>query len=298
MKRLPPLNALRAFEASARNRSLTKAANELHVTPGAISKQFRQLEEHFGFPLAYKSRDNFTLTPEGQELHTKISQSFSLLHEAVHGLQKDPIAGRLVLRCMPGFATRWLIPRLGKFYARFERVELQLMSLAELSDPFQDGIADLAITFGDPRSSKLEARLLKQMEFFPVCSPVLLNQDGGIKRNRDLFRHVLLDGVGGTHWNDWFKAQGQSIPADVRRLYFEDFNQNLAAARVGLGIAMGDNITAAEELAQGALVRPLKGSLKASPKGYYVLTQKGRENSPLSKVFIEWIFNEAGSATD
>lgn len=295
MTRLPPLNALRAFEVSARNRSLTKAAQELHVTPGAVSKQFRQLEEHFGFPLAIKSRDSFILTPEGQELFSKLTHSFGALNDAVLGLQRDPIAGRLAVRCMPAFATRWLIPRLGKFYDRYERVELQILSIPEWGDPFHDGVADLAIMFGDPRSARPEARPLKQMEFFPVCSPILLNQDGDIKRTKDLTRHVLLDGIGSTHWNDWFSHHGQTIPSTVRRLSFEDFNQNLAAARSGVGIAMGDNITAGEELAQGALVRPLKGFIRSSTKAYYILTQKNRDNSPLARVFIDWVHTEAQS---
>lgn len=298
MSRLPPLNALRAFEASARNRSLTKAAHELHVTPGAISKQFRQLEEHFGFALATKSRDSFTLTPQGQELFSKLTQSFETLNDAVLGLQRNPIAGRLAVRCMPAFATRWLVPRLGKFYDRYERVELQILSMPEWGDPFPDGKADIAIMFGDPSMAKGETTPLKQMEFFPVCSPILLNRDGDIKRTRDLTRHVLLDGVGSTHWNDWFSHNGQEIPPTVRRLSFEDFNQNLAAARCGIGIAMGDNITASEELAQGALVRPLKGFLKSGTKGYYAITPKNRDRSPLAKVFIDWVVNEAEGTGD
>ncbi|MBD9510259.1 hypothetical protein IB265_26175 [Ensifer sp. ENS10] len=95
---------------------------------------------------------------------------------------------------------------------------------------------------------------------------MLLNRDGDIKRTRDLTRHVLLDGVGSTHWNDWFRHHDQEIPVTVRRLSFEDFNQNLAAARCGIGIAMQDNITAGEELAQGALVRPLRGFIKSATK--------------------------------
>lgn len=298
MSRLPPLNALRAFEASARNRSLTKAANELHVTPGAVSKQFRQLEEHFGFALATKSRDSFVLTPQGQELFAKLTQSFETLNDAVLGLQRNPIAGRLAVRCMPAFATRWLVPRLGRFYERYERVELQVLSMPEWGEPFPDSQADLAIMFGDPAAAKGDATPLKQMEFFPVCSPILVNRDGDIKRTRDLTRHVLLDGVGSTHWNDWFRHHGQEIPATVRRLSFEDFNQNLAAARCGIGIAMGDNITAGEELAQGALVRPLKGAIKSETKGYYVITQRHRERSPLAKVFIDWVVNEAKATVE
>lgn len=298
MSRLPPLNALRAFEVSARHKSLTKAAQELHVTPGAVSKQFRQLEDHFGFALAIRSRDSFILTPEGRDLFWKLTQSFEALNDAVLGLQRDPIAGRLAVRCMPAFATRWLIPRLGKFYDRYERVELQILSMPEWGDPFHDGAADIAIMFGNSGTAHADMRPLKQMEFFPVCSPVLLNRDGDIKRTRDLTRHILLDGVGWTHWNDWFRHHGQEIPPTVRRLSFEDFNQNLAAARSGIGIAMGDNITAGEELAQGALVRPLKGSIGSVGKGYYILTQKNRESSPLSRVFINWVIAEAQNTSE
>ncbi len=176
--------------------------------------------------------------------------------------------------------------------------ELQILSMPEWGEPFPDGQAELAIMFGDPSVAKGETTPLKQMEIFPVCSPILINRDGDIKRTRDLTRHVLLDGVGWTHWNDWFSQHGQEIPPTVRRLSFEDFNQNLAAARCGIGIAMGDNITAGEELAQGALVRPLIGFIKSATKGYYIITQKNRDHSPLAKVFIAWVVNEAQATVE
>ncbi len=153
--------------------------------------------------------------------------------------------------------------------------ELQILSMPEWGEPFPDGQAELAIMFGDPSVSKGETTPLKQMEIFPVCSPILINRDGDIKRTRDLTRHVLLDGVGWTHWNE-----------------------NLAAARCGIGIAMGDNITAGEELAQGALVRPLIGFVISATKGYYIITQKNRDHSPLAKVFIAWVVNEAQATVE
>lgn len=245
------------------------------MTPGAVSKQFRQLEEHFGFALATKSRHSFVLPPQGQELFSKLTHSFETLNDAVLGLQRNPIAGRLAVRCMPAFATRWLVPRLGKFYERYARVGT--------ADPLHAGMGrTLSGRPGGTRDHvrrskrcKGETTPLKQMEIFPVCSPILINRDGDIKRTRDLTRHVLLDGVGWTHWNE-----------------------NLAAARCGIGIAMGDNITAGEELAQGALVRPLIGFVISATKGYYVITQKNRDHSPLAKVFIAWVVNEAQATVE
>lgn len=151
--------------------------------------------------------------------------------------------------------------------------------------------------FGTPSVARSEVRPLKEIEIFPVCSPVLLNRDGEIKRTRDLTRHIVLDGVGSTHWNDWFASWPGTTPY-YPSIKLEDFNQNLAAARSGIGIAMGDNLTAVEELAQGALVRPLKGFISSAEKGYYIITQKNRDSSPLGKVFIDWVIAEAQSTSE
>lgn len=292
MSSLPPLNALRAFEAAGRHKSITAAATELHVTAGAISKQLKTLEGILGLRLAVRSRSGLTLTPEGRALHTGLHVAFHDLGAAVQNLRLGKVAGSISVACMPAFATHWLIPRLEGFYARFPEVSLTIVP-PDMSEPFRETGLDAAILFGQPAWQNVEIHLLKQIEFFPVCSPLLMSGVHRIQKTADLVRHCLLDDQGSTHWRDWFALMRTQLERTQRRLRFTDFNQNLAAARAGLGIAMGDNVTAVADLASGALVRPIEGALRPTSEAYYLLAPESVGMQPATNAFIDWIRREA-----
>lgn len=291
MSDLPPLNALRAFEAAGRNRSVSRAADELFVTHGAISKQLKLLEQHLGIELFDSVRGGLSLTSEGQALLDQLSKAFDNLSLAVRNVRRGEIVGRVKVICMPAFATYWLIPKLSRFVTRYADVTLTVTPPTD-DDPFRDPSVDVAIMFGRPRWPHLNVRLLKQMELFPVCSPVLLSGENKIRRSSDLLRHVLLDDPENTHWIEWFSLIGNTSAKNARRLCFTDFNHNLAAARAGLGITLGDNVTTAEDLANGTLVRPLKEALRPQNNAYYILAPAGGVMSKPAQAFLEWLTTE------
>lgn len=291
MSDLPPLNALRAFEAAGRTRSVSRAADELFVTHGAISKQLKLLEQHLGIELVDGVRGGLSLTSEGQALLDQLSKAFGNLSLAVRNVRRGEIIGRVKVICMPAFATHWLIPKLSRFVIRYADVTLTVAPPTD-DDPFRDPNVDVAIMFGRPRWPHLNVRLLKQMELFPVCSPVLLSGENKIRRSSDLLRHVLLDDPENTHWIEWFALIGNASAKNARRLCFTDFNHNLAAARAGLGIALGDNVTSAEDLANGILVRPLKEALRPQNNAYYILTPAGGVMSKPAQAFLDWLTTE------
>lgn len=291
MSDMPPLNALRAFEAAGRNLSISRAADELFVTHGAVSKQLKSLEQQLGLELFDRKRGNLSLTSEGQALLDQLSKAFDNLSLAVRNVRRGEIVGRVKVICMPAFATYWLIPKLSRFVNRYADVKLTITPPTD-DDPFRDPSVDVAIMFGRPRWPHLDVRLLKQMELFPVCSPVLLSGEHKIRRSSDLLRHVLLDDPEQTHWVEWFALIGNASAKEARRLCFTDFNHNLAAARAGLGITLGDNLTTAEDLANGTLVRPLKEALRPQNNAYYILAPSGGVMSKPAQAFLEWLTAE------
>lgn len=293
MSKLPPMNALRAFESAARLSSISRAADELLVTPGAVSKQLKILEESLGKTLAKRSKEGVTLTSEGLTFFQQITGSFENIRRAVSNIEYKSIAGQVTVSCMPSFASHWLVPRLSEFLHRYEDVVLTILN-PELNNPLANRDVDIAIHFGRPTWSDLDVRLLKQMAFFPVCSPVLINRTNQLSRNSDLLKHTLLDGARSSHWHEWFALNGELLPKNARRVYFEDFNQNLAAARAGLGVALGDNVTTAHDLDAGRLLRPVKGRLKPRTDAYYLLTRTDEPKSKSATAFLKWIIKEAG----
>jgi len=288
MRKMPPLNALRAFEAAGRHLNLMRAADELCVTHGAISKQVKLLEESLDVKLAIRTHRGLNLTSEGQALQEQLSIAFDGIAGAVRNVKRGEIRGAVHVVCMPAFATHWLIPNIASFYARYKDISMTIAP-PDGDDPFRDPKVDIAILFGRPQWPNKKAQLLKQMEFFPVCSPVLLSGPKKIRRSSDLKRHVLLDDPEETHWQDWFALVGSENPRNIQRMHFSDFNHTIAAARAGLGVAMGDNVTLAADLLSGSLVRPLEGVLSPESKAYYIITPTEDGLSGPAQVFIDWL---------
>ncbi|MGB3315008.1 MAG: LysR substrate-binding domain-containing protein [Albidovulum sp.] len=284
----PPLNALKAFEAAGRHLSISRGAEELFVTPGAVSKQVKALESHLATALIKRTRDGIVLTAEGQELLGRLTASFAGLDGAVRGVRQGKVAGQVRIICMPAFASHWLIPNLSPFLARYPDIGLTVVPTGSAED-FRASDGDAAILFGRPKWPGMHVELLKQAEFFPVCSPIVLNRAGGIPKISDLADHVFLEGSSGSHWQEWFVRNGVEYPLQSQRLRFQDFNHILAAARAGLGFAMGDNVTAAPDLAAGTLVRPFRQRLRFKTDAYYIVTPTDVTLSAPARVFLGWL---------
>lgn len=290
-RHLPPLNALRTFEAAARHLHMGRAADELGVTHGAVSKQIVNLEEQLGLALFRRIGNRLELTDPGLKLLKASGSAFDQLSYAIARLDGQAVAGELRVSVPSAFAEKWLIPRLAKFTEVAPDLKLSLLSAhasydPALADNLGDGL-DLAIRFGEPVWKDGTARLLSHVGSFPVCSPVLLSSGETLGTPQDLLRHtLLLDDPLGMNWRRWLAGAG--VPnADIgRTLYFQDFNLLLAAARQGLGFCLADQLTAGEDLARGHLLRPFRQSIEHLGAYFVVLPPLV---SPAARAFAEWL---------
>lgn len=291
MRQLPSLSALRAFEAAARHGSLSLAAEELQVTHGAISKQIKALEESVGQSLIRRAGKGIELTVEGRRLMAPLTKAFDALDLAVLGIDGKAFEGSVTVNCMPALAANWLIPRLPQFTEHYPNVSVVLLSAGYAASVAGEG-ADLSIIYGQPNWQDTRVQLLRQLDLFPVCSPKLANGPHYIRKLPDLLHHVLLDDPEGMHWQGFLASHGLDASAAKRTLRFQDFSHCLAAARTGLGVAMGDNITTAGDLATGALIRPLRETVRRHKVAYYLVTPPNRETAASVRAFSNWLITE------
>lgn len=297
MRKLPPLSALRAFEAAGRRGALSLAAQELYVTHGAVSKQVKALERALGVALTRRTGHGIELTPEGRRFLPHLTKAFDDLDAAVRSVDSGSFEGSLIVSCMPGLAATWLIPKMSQFLDRYPNIALTVLSATQ-SAAHSDSVVDLEILYGRPEWPGRKVRLLRRLDIFPVCSPRLMEGPDPVRSLDDLGRHVLIDNPAGAHWQEFLLAQGKDTLAIRRTLRFQDFNHGLAAARAGLGIAIGDDLTAGDDLSAGRLVRPLPEMIRRQSMAYYLVTSPERAVSAVAVAFIDWLFDEIGPEPD
>ncbi len=283
---LPPLNAIRAFEAAARHLHLGKAADELSVTHGAISKQITNLEGHLGFTLFARIGNRMALTERGIKLLAASNAALDQLGYAIARLDGEAVEGELCISVPPAFAANWLIPRLAKFRKLAPTLRLHILSSNNVDDALNDD-TDLAVRFGKPVWKNGAIRLLAHVRYYPVCSPKLLAGPPGLSTLADLAHHALLfDDPEGENWKRWLEHASLRDVEPRGTIYFQDFNHILAAAREGLGICLGDAITTGADLAAGRLVRPFEQSVE--DLGAYFLISPPLV-SPSARIFADWL---------
>lgn len=292
MRNLPPLTALRAFEALGRRGSVNAAAQELCVTHGAVSKQIKALEAHIGLRLTRREGARIEFTLDGARFFAHVTKAFDALESAARSVHDAGFGGQLTVACMPGLAETWLIPHLPGFQALHPNIALTILPAASAEGPARD--VDLSILYGRPDWPDWTIRLLRRLEIFPVCAPTLAAGPTPLRTVGDLFRHTLIDDPDGTHWRDFFVALGLDPNAPRKTLRFEDFRHCLAAARAGLGVAMGDDLTTARDLAAGELVRPLAEMMRRQSVAYHLVTPSDRPLSPGAQAFVDWLRREIG----
>ncbi|MDP3816387.1 LysR substrate-binding domain-containing protein [Pseudomonas sp.] len=291
MRRLPSLTALRTFECAARHAHFGRAAAELCVTDSAVSHQIRQLEEQLGSPLFVREGRQVSPTPAARRLLQRLQQAFELIGEACDELRDPGSQAVLRIAVTAELAQKWLVSRLADFTVRYPQITLHLHEQPlEACLPSQD--IDLAITYGTgpEDASAYFVRPLPTLQFFPVCSPGLFNQ-GALKHPRDLARHALLhDDQDGKTWTAWLTTHAGDIQP-ARHLYLGHAGLALEAAAQGQGVAMGDNLTAAEDLASGRLVRPFSASVAALGQ-YALVCERIRLDKPAVANFLDWLGNQ------
>ncbi len=295
-ERLPPLNALRTFEAAARHLSFTAAAEELCVTAAAVSHQIRSLEEHLGTPLFHRFNRALVLTEAGTVLLPEVREAFARLQSATRGLRRREFAGPLTVSVPPSFAAKWLIPRLPHFRERCPEIEVRIASSSELVDFGREDV-DLAIRYGKGNYPGLHTELLTATEFFPVCSPGLAHGEPPLIAPEDLRHFLLLHDEIPTalpvvpSWATWLKAAGVTEVDAGRGPRFNNSFLTLEMAIAGIGVALALSTLAAADLAEGRLVRPFAVSVPVDLCFFVVCPATACER-PKVVAFREWLHEE------
>jgi LysR family glycine cleavage system transcriptional activator len=306
--RLPPLNALRAFEAAARHLSFKNAARELHVTAGAVSHQVKLLEEHLGVALFRRLTRALVLTPEAHAMLPKVHEGLAALAEAVERVRAREVAGALTVIAPPNFAARWLVPRLARFTGDHPNLDLHIASRPTMIDgrldsevlPVVDarGDAPLAmVRFGDGRYPGARVDQVFAPVYVPVCSPKLLAGEHPLRTPSDLRFHTLLhdDTVveegARPSWSDWLQAVGVTGIEASRGPHFSDASLAFEAALEGMGVALAMKPLVRAEIDAGRLAVPFDITAPAS-YAYYLVTPEGDPGAGPVADFRRWLLAE------
>jgi LysR family transcriptional regulator, glycine cleavage system transcriptional activator len=297
MDRLPPLNAVRAFEAVGRHLSMTVAAEELHVTPGAISRQIQLLEEHLGTPLVVRGHRQITLTRQGTDFHRVASQAIDLLRAGSVRMKKKAKRRQLKIRAYTTFAMRWLIPRLSSFHAAHPDLEVLLTASLEPVD-FKREDLDGAIRLGDGKWPGAASHRLVSNILVPVASPKLLKAGPPLRKPADLANHTLLHSIARPDdWAYWLEAAGAAGKVDAHSgMTYESSAFAYAAAVEGHGVAIAQLFLVEGDLAAGKLKRPFTKILDMGDFTYYLLIPRHRPESPQMALFRLWLLEHLGEA--
>lgn len=300
MRPLPPLNALRAFEAAARHMSFSKAADELNVTPAAISQQIRALEEIVGAKLFRRLTRSLLLTEAGRVALPAMTDGLDRLAEGYRAMRRQEEAGVLTVSVTPSLGAKWLVPRLERFQKLYPSFDIRIDASVGLAD-FQRGDVDVAIRYGGGAYEGLVARCLMSERVAPVCSPALLNCAHPLRTPSDLRHHTLLQSqwrmqhAFAPNWRMWLHAAGlHDINPDLGPRFNED-GLIVQAAIAGQGVALIGRAVASADLNAGLLVYPFGAPTSAEQQGYsyYVVYPEADASRPKVQAFTDWILDEA-----
>lgn len=284
-RKLPPLNELAAFEATARHRSFTKASKELFLTPSAISQRLRQLEKRLDKQLLVRTRRSVQLTTDGARYLQAVSDALSKLVVASEDLATTGTK-RVRLGIVPALASNWLIRELPEFYRRFPGIDLDIQ--AAITRPnIAVGEVDIAIRLGSGNWPGLEKFKLFPDEQLAVCSQGYLKQVRTLRSPADLLNAVLLRNAR-LPWKPWFEKAGLEWPEPARGPLFNDSTLALQAAVDGQGVALGRRILVKNLLKQGLLVQLYEVSA-ATEQAFFVVYRKESLKRTEVAAFIDWI---------
>ncbi len=307
--RLPPLLALRAFEASARHLSFTKAGTELHLTQGAISRQIRLLESFLGHKLFVRLTRKIEMTHAGQEYFESVQEALTIISHATRRAVRDTHRV-LTLDVLPTLATHWLMPKLAHFTERHRDIEVRLISSIEPVDVHNEE-ADIAIRVGkvpgtryDRSAPRIDLDMTDNWKglyieylfpdvLIPVVSPQLINDVGPIDTPDDLLQYRLINTASRRYaWTDWLACHGLQQPVDAHALDFGHFFMALQAARDGKGVAIVPQVIFENYEGRSELVAPFPGGMQ-SAGAYYLLARESALQDEAIRLLCEWLTEEA-----
>ncbi len=289
---------LQVFACAARHLSFTRCAEELHVTPGAISQQMRQLEERLGFALFHRVARGLELTAEGQRLAIVANEVHSRIDDELRLLHSGRIGGVFKLRCIPSFLSKWLMPRLPQLERAFPDIQLRIIA-EDSSGSLRDDDFDLAIDLNDGSYPGLMTTSLLEEELFPVCSPALQAGKPPLDTPSQLVHYPLLHDITAwrgsyeyAEWEFYLNAIG-AAGIDVRRGH--TFNRNhltIEAAIMGMGVAIARKALITNELEEGSLIIPF-GHPIAARKKYVLVYREGALQTPARRAVHDWLVEQA-----
>ena len=285
--RLPPLKPLRAFEATVRAGSVTAAAAELNVTHSAISHQIKTLEASLGIKLFEREAKRLKLTPQGALLLPAVTEAFEGITEAINKLGSEQTSGRLSVTCPPALLSFWLMPRLHHFTEQYPDIQIEFHASADNAMVFSPNV-DLSILYGEAPRLDCWTSLWTPFDLFPVASPTYMNRNQ-IRHFKDLKNQVMLHADEGREWHTWLGTAEAHIHASERQHYMGDARGAIDAALLGLGIALGDTLTASNLLSKGELVVPFDLAVPAND-AFYLACRSEMRTTNIVNTFIDWLF--------
>lgn len=288
-RRLPPLNALKAFEAAARHLSFTKAAEELFVTQAAVSHQIKILEEHLGLKLFLRKNRSLLLTEEGQGYFLDIKEIFSQLIDSTEKLLARGAKGSLTVSLTPSFAIQWLVPRLSKFNELHPEIDVRIKAQDHDENSLTDDV-DVAIYYGRGHWSGVQTHKLHTEYLVPLCSPLLLSGPKPLDQPRDLEHHTLLHDMTRRAWKAWTKTAGVRNVQVNQGPIFSHSSMVLQAAVHGQGVALGNSVLAKPDIDAGRLIIPFSHSLE-SKNAYYLVIRESQAELGKIVFFKEWMLS-------
>jgi LysR family glycine cleavage system transcriptional activator len=293
LRRVPNFVLLRAFEAAARLESFAMAAEELHLTPSAISHQVKELEQFVGRALFFRRHRRVELTPEGNKLARDLEGIFDAIEAACANVSGTSNIQTLSIHAAPSFATKWLGPRLRYFIDAHPSITMRMSSGADPVDLLKDRSADITISYSRVvRRPGITVHPLGKEEIHPMCSPALLEKFGSMFEA--LSKLTLIESpLSRVSWAEWFELNGITAPAKPR-LSFDRASLGISAAVDGMGIVLETTRLAEQELNSGALVRVTAPGLKSIEREtHFVSLRTNERETPRIKAFLEWLLDVA-----
>jgi len=295
--KLPPLNALRAFEAGARHLSFTKAAEELHVTQAAVSHQVKALEEHLGYSLFKRLTRKLALTEEGRVLFPVVSEAFTRIAETADDLRDSGDSHTLTVSVTPAFGAKWLVYRLPKFWEKHPDIDLRVHHSIQVCNLRHDDV-DIAVRFGAGKWEGVATEFLLRVDYTPMCSPALLEGAHPLKCPDDLRHHTLLHEDDYDGWTQWLAVAGVTDVNPRRGPVMDDWTVLTQTAIDGGGVALGKPSMLARDLAEGRLVAPFDITM-LTDLGYHLVYLPGALEREKVRVFRDFLMEEiAGESAE
>jgi LysR family transcriptional regulator, glycine cleavage system transcriptional activator len=290
-QRLPPLNALRAFEAAARHESFTRAAAELFVTQGAVSHQVKALETELGVRLFNRAPTGLVLTEAGKDYLVAVRDGFDRIALGTERLLQRQNAGVLTVSTSPDFAAKWLVHRLGSFVEAHPEIDLRVSATLHHVDFAREEV-DVAVRHGEGDWPGLDAVRLSAEQLFPVCSPKLLSGRKRLGKPADILKYPLIHMDTRVDWTRWLQAAGVDEARTMRGPVLNRASMVIDAAINGQGIALARTTLSAFDIINGRLVRPFAHALRLS-KTYWIVCPKATATLPKIVTFRAWLLKQA-----